>query len=93
MLPRDCRVFAAVDPAVQWGWSESFQNKMVYLLEVLIWQNATPQSPAKKAAHMGLKPELFKPPWQKGHDEDGIKKDTVAADIDTIKEILARPRN
>jgi len=66
-------------------------NKMVYLLETLVWQKSF--DPKKKAAHMAAKPKLFTPDFmKKAMDDEGIKKDTQAADVDTIKELLARPR-
>lgn len=94
MLPRECRVFAKIQPASQWGWHEIFQNKIVYLLETIIWQNATPQDgkPGKMAEHKRNKPQLYRPDFMPKEEDNTIKKDTVAADIDTIKELLARPR-
>ena len=42
---------------------------------------------------MAAKPKLFVPEFMKKEEPDeGIKRDTVAADVDTIKELLARPR-
>lgn len=91
-LPRESRVFAAVQPAAQWGWHETFLNKIVYLLETIVWQNATPNKKAERARHMTIKPTLFRPPWMPQHEDDSIKKDTVGRDVETIKELLARPR-
>lgn len=66
-------------------------NKMVFLLETIVWQKSF--DPKKKSAHMAAKPKLFTPDFmKKAMDDEGIKKDTQAADVDTIKEILARPR-
>lgn len=84
-------MFKRIQPATEWGYNEIFQNKMVWLLETLIWQKSF--DPKKKAAHMALKPKLFVPEFmQKAMSDEGIKKDTQAADVDTIKELLARPR-
>lgn len=64
---------------------------MVWLLETLVWQKSF--DPKKKAAHMAARPKLFVPDFmQKAMGDNGIKKDTQAADIDTIKELLAKPR-
>lgn len=90
-LPRHSRVFKKIQPATEWGYSEIFQNKMIFLLETLIWQNSF--DPKKKAQHTAQKPKLYVPPFmKKAMGDEGIKKDTVAADVDTIKELLARPR-
>jgi len=61
---------------------------MVHLLETLVWsksKDATKKIPQHK-------PVLFMPDFMVGLADEGIRKDTVAADVDTIKEILARPR-
>lgn len=90
-LPRDCRVYRKIQPAAEWGYSEVFQNKMVFLLETLIWQKAF--DPKKKAAHMAAKPKLYVPEFmKKKQGKDGIAKDTVALPVDEVKAILARPR-
>ena len=42
---------------------------------------------------MAAKPKLFTPDFmKKAMDNEGIKKDTLAADVDTIKDLLAKPR-
>lgn len=92
-LPRESRVFNALQPATQWGWNEVFNNRIVYLLETIIWQNATPSEKGKKAQHQAKKPQPFRPEWMpKTHNDSSIKKDTIAADVDTIKDLLSRPR-
>lgn len=64
---------------------------MVFLLETLIWQKAF--DPKKKAAHMAAKPKIYIPEFMKQATADqGIKKDTMALDIDEVKAILAKPR-
>lgn len=69
-------------------------NKMVFLLETIVWQNATPSKKGEQAQHKSQKPKQFIPDFMKKVlDSDGIKKDTVAADIDTIKDILSRKRS
>lgn len=92
-LPRECRVFKAVNPAVQWGWLENFANQTNYLLEMLVWQNATPPTKAKLAAHKRLKPKPFVPDFLKPEVEaselnNGSEKHTV----DDIRNILSMPR-
>lgn len=92
-LPRESRVYRALQPATEWGWQEVLLNKISYLLEVVVWQNATPAEKGKKAAHLAAKPTLFVPefmPKQPGSKSQN--KDLVAADVDTIKDILARKR-
>lgn len=91
-LPRESRVYRVLQPASQWGWQEVFLNRIAYYLEVIIWQNATPSEKGKKAQHAAAKPELYRPDWMPKRDAEGIKKDTVAADVDTIKDLLSRPR-
>lgn len=82
-----------LQPATQWGWQEVFLNRVMYLLEVIVWQNATPSKKGEKARHMALKPEPYRPPWMpKRQAQSDIKKDTIAADVDTIKDLLSRPR-
>ena len=84
-------MFKKIEPATEWGYSEIFMNKMVWLLETLVWQKAF--DPKKKAAHLAAKPKLFTPEFmQKAMANEGIKKDTQAADIDTIKDLLSKPR-
>jgi len=73
---------------MQWGTMEAFTNKMVYLLETLVWQNG--YDPKKKAQHKANKPKLFVPPFMQ---KPGIDADKVVHDIDDIKGILARPRS
>lgn len=91
MLPRESRVFNKVEPATQWGWQETFLNKAVYYLEVLAWQNATPHERGKKAEHMQNKPQLYRPDFMP-KPESSIQKGIMAADVDTIKELLSRKR-
>lgn len=92
-LPRECRVFAKVQPATQWGWTENLLNKIEFHLATIAWQNATPSKPGAKAHHKTLQPKLFKPDFMPelnaGND---IKRETMAADVDTIKDLLSRPR-
>lgn len=59
---------------------------------MIVWQNATPNKKAERARHISKKPELFRPPWMPKAAGGDIKKDTVADDVETIKELLARPR-
>lgn len=81
-----------MQPATQWGWNEVFNNRIVYLLETIIWQNATPSKKGEKAKHLSQKPQPFRPEWMPKTNDSGIKKDTIAADVDTIKDLLSRPR-
>lgn len=92
-LPRECRLFAAINPAAQWGWLESFANKTNYLLELLAWQNATPNTKAKRAAHDQKKPKPFVPEFMKQTaPQSEINKGNDAMPIDDIKSWLAVPR-
>lgn len=91
-LPHKSRVFAKVQPASQWGWEESFLNKAVYLLETIVWQNATPSKPAERAKHKSEKPEMYRPDWLPKAEKSDISKGVIAADTDTIKDLLSRPR-
>ncbi len=92
-LPRESRVFNKLQPQTQWGWQEVFLNKIVFYLETIAWQNATPSEKGKKAHHKSLQPKLFVPdfmPQQPGSGD--VNKGLVAADTDTIKDLLARKR-
>lgn len=89
-LPRDCRVFTVLAPPVQWGWNEILQNKMAYLLEVLVWQNSKDaQKKAPQHKPKPFTPEFMKPKQTNRPTAKGVMK----ADVDTIKDILSRPRN
>lgn len=69
-------------------------NKMVFLLETIVWQNATPSKKGEQAQHKTQKPKQYIPDFMKKTvGNDGIAKDTMAADVDTIKDILNRPRS
>lgn len=85
-LPRDCRLFMKLQPAVQWGWNEVLQNKISYLLELLLWQN----SPRKKGKRNPPKPKPWQPDFMKTPSE--ISKEAEVHTVDEIKDILARPR-
>lgn len=88
-------MFKKIEPATEWGYDEIFLNKIVHLLETIIWQNSTPSKKGEQAKHKLEKPQLFTPDFMKKpgkSDDEGIKKDTVATDVDTVKELLARPR-
>lgn len=93
-LPRESRVYRKIQPATEWGYGEIFMNKMVYLLETLVWQNSTPSKKGDQAKHKAQKPVQFIPDFMKKtvNAKEGIAKDTVAAPVDEIKAILARPR-
>lgn len=83
-LPRDCRVFTAISPANQWGWSEVLTNKMTYLLELLVWMK-TKDAQKKLPQH---KPTPFVPEFMGGD----VAKDSEAHEVEDIKAILAKPR-
>ena len=87
-------MFAKVQPPTQWGWTETLLNKAVFYLETLAWQNATPSEKGKRAHHNTLRPKLFVPDFMPQLNAgNNIAKDTAAADVDTIKDLLSRPRN
>lgn len=84
-------MFKRVQPATEWGYQDIFMNKMVWLLETLVWQKA--YDPKKKSQHLANKPKLYVPEFmRKAMDAEGIQKDTVSLDVDEVKELLARPR-
>lgn len=92
-LPRGCRVFKKLEPATEWGYDEIFLNKIVYLLDTIVWQNGTPTKAGEKAKHKQQQPKLFIPTFMKNKEtKDGIAKDTVSLDVDEVKDILSRPR-
>lgn len=92
-LPRTCRVFKLFDPSTEWGYNEIFQNKIVHLLETIIWQNSTPSKPAEKAKHKAEQPKLFVPEFmKKGNEEAEGGKETMLLDTDEIDRILSLPR-
>jgi hypothetical protein len=85
-LPRSCRVFVALAPSNQWGWSEMLLNKANYALEVLAWQNA---NEGKKQHEQTEKPVPFEPDFMKTKTTD---PELASYDIEEMKELLARPR-
>lgn len=92
-LPRNCRVFSAIEPANQWGWSEVFANKSAYLLELLLWQAGTPSKKAERAKHKAAKPKPFVPDFMKKDKADSPLNDDVPVQtVDDIKSWLAVPR-
>lgn len=91
-LPRECRTFAAINPAAQWGWSEMFLNKVTYLLELKLWQD-TPVTKGQKAMHNRRKPKPYVPDFLKSKmPESEINKGSEKRTVDDIKSILALPR-
>ncbi len=91
-LPRECRVFTAINPATQWGWQESFLNRAVYLLELKLWQD-TPIKKGQKDMHNRRKPKPYVPDFLKSKmPESEINKQTEKRTVDDIKSILALPR-
>ena len=93
-MPRECRTYAALNPAAQWGWVESLTNKTNYLLELIAWQNSTPSTKAKKAAHDRQKPKPYVPDFMKvdKEPEGAINKDVEQMPVDDVKSWLAVPR-
>lgn len=91
-LPNNCRVYIAINPAVQWGWLESFANDRNYLLRLKLWQD-TPVTKAQKAAHNAKKPKPFIPDfWKVEQPESEINKDVEKMSVDDVKSWLAVPR-
>lgn len=92
-LPRECRLFTAINPAAQWGWSESLANKTNYLLELLLWQNATPSKKGQIAKHKRDKPKPYVPPFMKPKQPEGdINKGSELRSVDDVKSLLDLPR-
>lgn len=92
MLPRECRVYTALDPSAQWGWLEMLTNKSNYLLELKLWQD-TPVKKGQVAAHNAKKPKPFVPDFMKVvQPESEINKGSEKMSVDDIKSWLAVPR-
>lgn len=92
MLPRECRTFAALNPAAQWGWQEMFLNKVTYLLELKLWQD-TPVAASKKASHNAKKPKPFVPEFMKQQQpESAINEGIDRMSVDDVKSWLSVPR-
>jgi len=92
-LPRECRTYAAVNPASQWGWDEVLANKTNYLLEVLIWQNGTPHKKGALERHKRNKPKPFIPEFMKSPAPPAeINKEAETMTVDDIKSWLSNPR-
>lgn len=92
-LPRECRTYAAVNPAAQWGWAEVLANKTNYLLEVLIWQNGTPQKKGALERHKRNKPKPFIPEFMKSPTPAAeINKEAETMTVDDVKSWLSVPR-
>jgi hypothetical protein len=86
LLPKTCRLFTIINPAVQWGWREVLQNKANHQLDVLIWQNA---NEGVKKHKQSAYPQPFVPEFMRGlQSAPDAEKHTV----DDIKAILAKPR-
>lgn len=78
-----------LQPAAQWGWGEIFENKIVYLLETLVWQK-TKDASRKNPLH---KPKLFTPEFMPQHSAPGeISKGVEVHTTDEIRDILSMPR-
>lgn len=91
-LPRECRVFAKISPAAQWGWQEIFLNKTTYLLELVLWQN-TQVKKGQLASHNRRKPKPYVPDFMKSElPVSEINKDSEKHTVDDIKRLLAMPR-
>lgn len=91
-LPRECRTYAAINPAAQWGWSETFLNKISYLLELKLWQD-TPVKKGQIEGHKRRKPKPFVPDFLRGKQpESEINKGSIKHTVDDIKSILSLPR-
>lgn len=85
-------MYAAVNPAVQWGWLESFANKTNYLLELMLWQN-TPIKKGEKSMHNRRKPKPFIPDFMKVEQPPSeINKDAETHTVDDVKSLLTLPR-
>lgn len=88
-LPRDCRVYAKVAPASQWGWDQILANKTNYLLELLVWAKT---KDAQKKVPVN-KPKPFIPDFLEQPPSEGdANKDIEVHTTDDIREILAKPR-
>jgi len=88
-LPRECRTYAKLAPASQWGWSEIMANKMVYLLETLVWmktKDATKKPPQNRPKP--FIPDFMAQPKTETDPNEAIEAHTT----DDIKDILSRPR-
>ncbi len=82
-----------MSPMVQWGWPEILANRTNYLLELIIWQNATPQKKGQQAKHNSKKPKPFTPEFMKPKQlADKPAKDDQAMTVDDIKSWLSVPR-
>ena len=91
-LPRECRVFAAINPAAQWGWHETFLNRANYLLELKLWQD-TPIKKGQKDMHNRRKPKPFVPDFMRNKEQEAaINKGSEKRTVSDIKSILALPR-
>lgn len=90
-LPRDCRVFVAISPPNQWGWSEVFANKLTYLMELMLWQNS--YNGKNKSKHKNNKPKPFIPEFMKPPKElSNLRSEVESHTVDDIRSILEMPR-
>ena len=88
-LPQTCRLFTKLQPAVQWGWSEILANKMVYLLDTLVWMKT---KDAQKKVPKN-RPRIFMPDFMPQQSPEGeISKDAVVHTTDDIRALLEKPR-
>jgi len=88
-LPRECRVFTVLQPAVQWGWHEILLNRISFSLELLVWmktkdaQRKIPQNKPKQFV-----PEFMANQVEKSEMNKGVEVHTT----DELQSILDRPR-
>lgn len=76
---------AALNPAAVWTVDQHLAAAQVDALNLLVWAKT------KDAQRGRGKPEPVPRPWQ--HDtKQGRFTDIVAADTDTVRDLLARPR-
>jgi len=89
-LPRQSRVYCAIQPGNQWGWPEVLLNKISYGLDILAWQN-TKDAQKKRPSKA---PKMFIPDFLPSAEQTkAINRDSMAQDVDHIKAILAKPRS
>ena len=92
-LPVSGRVITTLNPKAQWGWQEFLANKTNFLLEMIVWQNATPTKPKDKAKHKAEKPKPFIPDFMKEPEPpSAINEDSVAMLPHEIEQWLSLPR-
>lgn len=92
-LPKNCRLFRAINPAAEWSWNEIYLADLVDTMHTWLWMNS------KDGKNRSKRPKTVVPNYitrasKKAQGENNrAKTGQVSMDIDDIKNLLERRRN